>query len=68
MKRLLVMVGFLGACAMAPKAPQGANPEAYWPLRAGQVMVFEAKTLGGKAQKKVRIKARKNGWFEAGRG
>jgi hypothetical protein len=68
MKALLMACGLLGACATSPTVPTGAEPQAYWPLRGGEVMLFEALTAGGTVKRTVRIKARKDGWFQAGRG
>ena len=68
MKALLIVSGLLGGCATMSTAPTGAEPQAYWPLSDGQVMVFEAQTAGGTVKRTVRIKDRKDGWFQAGRG
>jgi hypothetical protein len=61
----------LGACTTAPVAPKvaaGADPLAYWPLKDGQRLSFDVHSAGGKSERKVRVKKRKNSWFQVGRG
>ena len=59
---------FGAACATVQPVDPGPEPAAYWPLRSGDVLVFEAQAAGGQSTRKVKIKKRKNGWFQVGPG
>ena len=68
MRRGVGVLFFGAACATVQPVDPGPAPTTYWPLKSGQTLHFEAKAAGGESTRKVRVKKRKNGWFQVGPG